>query len=271
MPTTTLATATSVSFGRDDCYSSFRASQDGAIAKTSLTQQQSAAKTKNELSHGDGENTTAGENPEIDDGFTKKSDSGIYFAMILSEYLDRQAMVEDAHENQKQQKLLEPVTTTRMATVPETDAPSQPSVTHSPEVGLKHKIMPHNDGLTTTSTATTTATATTAALSAAEAQAKEVIASLPNLIWVPAHKHPEIAPSEFVHWIQQHGASATIQNTKVRRQRSKLSRSMSYDDLFENEKDSSTATGSSSGDEPPASPKDDGDLILGQKDGKGLR
>lgn len=47
---------------------------------------------------------------------------------------------------------------------------------------------------------------------------------------VPADKHPEIAPSEFANWIKLHGTSPTRNGSKVRRQKSKLSKSVSLND-----------------------------------------
>ncbi|KAI8343693.1 hypothetical protein BC941DRAFT_412052 [Chlamydoabsidia padenii] len=44
-----------------------------------------------------------------------------------------------------------------------------------------------------------------------------------NIIWVPAAKHPQIAPTEFLEWIKTHGNATTYNKHPVRRQRSALS------------------------------------------------
>ncbi|CAO3597475.1 unnamed protein product [Absidia cylindrospora] len=44
-----------------------------------------------------------------------------------------------------------------------------------------------------------------------------------NIIWVPAAKHPQIAPNEFLEWIKTHGGTTPYNKNPVRRQRSTLS------------------------------------------------
>ncbi|KAG0191894.1 hypothetical protein DFQ28_010680 [Apophysomyces sp. BC1034] len=69
-----------------------------------------------------------------------------------------------------------------------------------------------------------------AADSAASTQLDAEIAELSNLIWVPANKHPQIAPNEFAIWIKTHGLAQARNVSKVRRQRSILSLSYTSDD-----------------------------------------
>ena len=93
------------------------------------------------------------------------------------------------------------------------------------------------------------------------------------IIRVPAHKHPQIAPSEFVNWIQVHGETPAMKQSKVRRQKSKLSRSMSYNDAnITSNEDSNTSTSttssSSSGEDSPTSPKDYDLPQMQMKDGR---
>ncbi|KAI7848346.1 hypothetical protein BDC45DRAFT_317275 [Circinella umbellata] len=76
-----------------------------------------------------------------------------------------------------------------------------------------------------------------------------------NKFRVPAHKHPQIAPSEFVNWIQVHGAAPTRKGSKVKRQKSQLSRSMSYNDPSTNDFDKESQSTASESDS-PVSPHD---------------
>ncbi|CEP15134.1 hypothetical protein [Parasitella parasitica] len=54
-----------------------------------------------------------------------------------------------------------------------------------------------------------------------------------DVIWVPADKHPEIAPDEFTNFIQTHGANTpTRRASSLRRRKSFLSQSLSQDDGY---------------------------------------
>ncbi|KAI8137762.1 hypothetical protein BJV82DRAFT_330604 [Fennellomyces sp. T-0311] len=151
--------------------------------------------------------------PENNNGITRKSDSGVYFAMMLSEYLDRNAN-EEANP---------------LPAIQESSGSDDVGAGKSNDTGLAATTQPP-----------------VVLPEAAAAADDEAMGDLSNLIWVPAHKHPQIAPSEFVNWIQVHGAAPTRKGSKVKRQKSQLSRSMSYND------DASTESDSDS----PVSPRD---------------
>ncbi|KAF7723170.1 hypothetical protein EC973_002305 [Apophysomyces ossiformis] len=67
---------------------------------------------------------------------------------------------------------------------------------------------------------------------------KEIAANTSTLIWVPADKHPQIAPSEFSEWIRTNGTDPLRRASKVRRKKSQLSVSHTSED----EKDDAEST-----------------------------
>ncbi|KAI8645617.1 hypothetical protein BD408DRAFT_440648 [Parasitella parasitica] len=59
-----------------------------------------------------------------------------------------------------------------------------------------------------------------------------------DVIWVPADKHPEIAPDEFTNFIKTHGANTpTRRASSLRRRKSFLSQSLSHDDADDEEEE----------------------------------
>lgn len=119
--------------------------------------------------------STAGNEPE-NDGVTKKSDSGVYFAMMLSEYLDKKAMEEDKGDativkpNSSSDESNTTTTTTTTTTTATTTTVEPATTTNSANdnVGRLGQHVPHGHPKDETY---------------AEAQVKEVMANLPNLIW----------------------------------------------------------------------------------------
>ncbi|KAF7723092.1 hypothetical protein EC973_002376 [Apophysomyces ossiformis] len=84
-----------------------------------------------------------------------------------------------------------------------------------------------------------TATENHALAATSSPQREAEIAELSNLIWVPANKHPQIAPNEFAIWIKTHGLAQVKSTSKVRRKRSVLSMSYtSEDDMNDSDEDS---------------------------------
>lgn len=116
--------------------------------------------------------STAGNEPE-NDGVTKKSDSGVYFAMMLSEYLDKKAM-EDQGETTtiKANSSSDSSDTTTAATTATTTTVEPTTVISANDnvgrLGQQHNHIPHSHPKDE---------------SYAEAQVKQVMANLPNVIW----------------------------------------------------------------------------------------
>ncbi|KAI9491647.1 hypothetical protein BDB00DRAFT_930228 [Zychaea mexicana] len=219
---------------------------------------------------GQKQQTTTSQNTEIENNNknagTRKSDSGVYFAMMLSDYLEKNANeLPSDHlaafsESPKRSNM-----SAAFDTVVQEQQNSNTASSFSSATVAETPQQPRVLASSTTHSGTTTTTTTTSVTlkqdsdhppeEAATAAANEAMANLSNLIWVPAHKHPQIAPSEFVHWIQVHGAAPTRKGSKVKRQKSQLSRSMSYNDALE-DFDKDTSTDSTSESDSPVSPKD---------------
>lgn len=119
--------------------------------------------------------STAGNEPE-NDGVTKKSDSGVYFAMMLSEYLDKKAMEEDKGDaTAKPISSSDESNTTTTTTTTTTVEPAATTVNSANDnVGRHGQHVPHGHPKDETY---------------AEAQVKQVMANLPNLIWLVHMQH----------------------------------------------------------------------------------
>ncbi|ORY90367.1 hypothetical protein BCR43DRAFT_499195 [Syncephalastrum racemosum] len=195
-------------------------------------------------SHAEGNGQHLDDTPTKEDekeDTTQKTDSGVYLAMMLSEYLDRTAPNNNNNNNKNTLIGNDTVETQKAAQEggndvarfenQQPDANSKDANHNSNNSNSNQNNTDNNDGTTANDTA-------------------ETVTELSNLIWVPAHKHPQIAPSEFVNWLEVHGASPTRRDSKIKRQKSRLNRSVSACDLDEDD----TTTSSSS--DSPVSPSD---------------
>ncbi|KAI8373183.1 uncharacterized protein BYT42DRAFT_579503 [Radiomyces spectabilis] len=129
--------------------------------------------------------------PSIPDGHSPEADDDIYYAMMLSGYLNEQQAPTDNNSDPTQ-----PVDGGSLADPAASADDDFPISRHLVEEVEKDE----DDRLDSMDEAS-------------------------PILWVPANKHPEIAPSEFATWIQTHGVATARRASMVRRKNSVLSQS----------------------------------------------